>query len=308
MRKLFRTVCEHKLCISIFTVIIVIIFLLLYIATSLSNLASHNGSDVAMLGTSMRFESGPDFKRAIEDSKKILEEYMNYMEDRYLADTLRIFCSEYSPKKGLGRALNTLKNAEGSQEDFAKSIWLAGEQVEQYRMKAETFPIFKLALHKYQKVPCELVVDIEDALENSQKSLADHEKNPTLENAVRSCEDNRRTMLLLFLARAGYNSGHNELFDKFQEIVKAAKESKIKRAAELSDGDPEKRFLIEIICESEQRRSEILDFLKTDNMDKALTLMWESIEKAYHLRPIILELSSKVGYGESWQKRNETGS
>lgn len=308
MRKFLQILRDHKLRVSIGTVIIILIVFSAYIRIGVGDLVAHNGCDVAMLGTSMQFESGPDFKSANEGHIEILRKYINYMEDRYLADILRVFYGEYSPTEGLGRALNTLKNAEGSQVKFAKAIWLAGEQVEQYRMKAAAFPKFELVLHKYQKVPDELVGDIKKALENSQKSLDDFEENQTLENAVRSCEDNRRTMLLLFLARAGYNSGHNKLFDKFQEIVKAAKESKIKRAAELADGDPEKRFLIEIISKSEQRRSDILDFLKTDNMDKARTLMWESIEKAYHLRPIILELSSKVGYGESWQKRKGTGS
>ncbi len=272
MRKFFQTLCKHKLCMSIGIMIIIIMFLS-YVSISVGNLVSHNACDVSMLGSEMLCESGPDFKSASEDNIKMVETYTNRMEDKYLAGILRVFCKEYSPMKGFEKALKTLKKAkDSSQEECAKAIWLAGEQVEQYRMKAETFPnLVQLVLHKYQKVSDELVKDIKIALDESKKSLERFKKNPTLENAVYSCEDDRWTMLLLFLARAGYNSGHSKLFDDFQKIVKAAKESKENIVVRLPKDDPRKEFLT-IISDSEQRRLKILEAMQANDMYTALEL------------------------------------
>lgn len=149
----------------------------------------------------MLCESGPNFKLAAERHINMLQEYTTHMENKYLCSILRIFYEEYTPTKGFEKALKTLKEAKGgSQEECAKAIWLAGEQVERYRMQAAAFPSLKLILHKYNKVPDELVGDIRTAVDESQKSLGRFKKKPTLKNAVFLCEDDRWTMLLLFLA------------------------------------------------------------------------------------------------------------
>ena len=109
-----------------------------------------------------------------------------------------------------------------------------------------------------------------------------------LENAVFLCEDDRWTMLLLFLARVGYNSSHEKLFDEFHELEKEVRVEEQKLFDKLPADDHEKRFIGHII-QSEHRRLYVLEAFKIGDVRKARTLMWETIEIAYHERPAILE-------------------
>jgi len=89
-------------------------------------------------------------------------------------------------------------------------------------MMAATFTKLRWDTNRYQRVSNELAESIEKAIDRSQKPLDRFKNDKTLKNAVFLCEDDRWTMLLLFLARAGYSSGHNKLFDDFRKIVDAA--------------------------------------------------------------------------------------
>jgi hypothetical protein len=265
-------------------------------------LVAHNASDASLIGIEMLCESGPDFKKAADRHVRMLKKYTAHMEDKYFAGFLRVFCDEYSPTKGFERALKTLEDAQdSSQEECARAIWLAGEQVEQYCMKATGFPKLGPSLRKYQNVPDELVGDIEKALAESEKSLERFENDRTLKNAVFLCEDDRRTMLLVFLARAAFSSGHNDRFDAFQKIVQKARgiEEELSGKPELSDL---KKQFFDHIARSEERRIRILGALRVGDMHRARTLMWETIEKAYHERPLILEFTAEVDYGKGWER------
>ena len=151
-------------------------------------------------------------------------------------------------------------------------------------MKAASFSRFKPVLHKYQKVPDELVGDIRRALDKSQKSLERFKKNPTLENGVFLCEDDRWTMLLFYLARAGYNSSHEKLFLEFHKLEKDVRVEEQKLFDKLPDDGHEKRFVGHII-QSEQRRLHVLEAIKLGNMQEARMLMRKTIERAYHGEP-----------------------
>lgn len=310
MRKFFQTPRYHKLRISICTVIIILIVFLAYIRIGVGDLVAHNASDTSMIGIEMLCESGPNFKLAVKQNIKMLEKYTTHMENKYLGSILRVLFlyEEYTPKKGFEEALKTLKEAkDSSQEECARAIWLAGEQVEQYRMKAASFLILNSRFHKYQKVPEKLVEDIKKARNQSKKSFERFKENPTLENAVFLCEDNRWTMLLLFLARAGYNSNHEGIFDEFRTFHELEKKVTVEEQKLIDklppDDDHKKRFIAHII-QSEQRRLDVLEFLKVGDMSKARTLMWKTIEIAYHEREAILEFTAAVGFGEGegWER------
>lgn len=307
MRKFLQILRDHKLSVSIVTVIIFLI--LAYTRIGVGDLVAHNASDTSMIGIEMLCESGPNFKLAAERHIEMLREYTTHMENKYLGSILRILYGEYTPTKGFEEALKTLEKAkDGKQEECARAIWLAGEQVEQYRMKAASFSKSKTVLHKYQKIPDELVGDIRAALDESQKSFERFKKNPNLQNAVFLCEDDRWTMLLLFLARAGYNSSHKELFDEFREFHDFLEKEVTVEEQKLIDSlptndDHKKRFIAHII-QSEQRRLDVLEFLKVGDMSRARTLMWKTIEIAYHEREAILEFTAGVGFGEGeeWKR------
>lgn len=285
---------SSKLRIFIGAVIIILIVFFSYIRIGVDDLVAHNASNASMIGIEMLCESGPNFRFAAEQHIKMLHEYIPHMENKYLGGILELFYEEYTPTKGFEKALITLNEAKNkSQEGCAKAIWLAGEQIEQYRMKAAGFVIFDSRLHKYQKVSDELVADIKDALGESKKSAFRFKKNPTLENAVFLCENDRWTMLLLFLARAGYNNGHNELFDEFHELEKQVIVEEQKLSEKIVGS--QKKFL-EHFIQRLQRRLCVLEALKAGDDRKTCALMWETIEIAYHEREAILEFIEDVDW------------
>ncbi len=304
MRKLLEPLRKYKRQLFILAVVFIVVIMFLHIVPTLGNLVTHNASDVSLLGIELLNESGPDFKDAAKKHLEKLKTYTEHMEDKYLAEILSVFWSEYSPKEGFARAKETLKEANDvsfSQEECAKAIWLAGEQIEQYRMKSASFLKLGFGGYKYLAVSDELVEDIKLSINESKKSLERFKKNRTLKNAVWLCEDNRWTMLLLFLARTGCNSGHEKLFDEFHELEKEVQVEEQKLFDKLPDADPKKRFLGHII-QSEGRRLHVVEALKVGDMRKARTLMWEAIEIAYHNRPIILEFTAAVNYGKGWKR------
>lgn len=298
----------YKLCISM-GIVVILLSVLLYIRVGVGDLVAHNASDTSIIGIEMLCESGPNFKLATKGHINILQEYTTHMENKYLGGILGILHEEYTPTKGFERALKTLEEAkDSSQEECARAIWLAGEQVEQYRMKAASFSKPKTVLHKYQEVPDELVRDVRTSLGKSNKSFERFKKNPILENAVFLCEDDRRTMLLLFLARAGYNSSHEELFGEFcafHELEKkvTAEEQKLFDRLQDDDSQMRKRFVGHIL-QSEKRRLYVLESLKVGDLHKARTRMWETIEIAYQQREAVLEFTAAVafGQGEEWER------
>lgn len=83
--------------------------------------------------------------------------------------------------------------------------------------------------------------DIRKALEQSIEASRLFEEKPTLTNAVKSCEANRRTMLLLFLARFGHNDQEN--LDKFKDIVRKLLKAKKERANQFTDSNAQRQLL-----------------------------------------------------------------
>lgn len=107
-----------------------------------------------------------------------------------------------------------------------------------------------------------------------------------IETALHSCERNRKTMLLLFLVRSSYERPEvASLFTRFRAVVEECRNSKIAVAAVLTDDDPRKEFLQEIIAVSEQRRLQILNAIKAGDMYEACDLMLNTIEGAYSNSP-----------------------
>jgi hypothetical protein len=147
-------------------------------------------------------------------------------------------------------------------------------------------------LNEYRKVPKDLSEAIKNALKESKAASELFDEVPTLENAIHSCECNRKTMLLVFLAR---RARQNQFIDEFQEIVKSHYKNEIDVIGEIRKDydDPRKEFLA-VIVQSEQRRERILIDIKNRNIPEAIEHMWDAIGVASSRRDYLLKLSEKV--------------
>lgn len=271
----------------------------LYIGISFAEIVRDDCDDASILACEMICETGPDFKVLIESSslETILRSYSKYLEHKHLASLLRVLTG-YSAENNLAAALQTVSDIdiESSQKEVANNIWRAGEEVMLFRLNTPRLLPRSIRLHEHRKVPKELVIDIKEALEGSRKALRLLNEKPSLERAVYSCEANRQTMLLLFLAR---NSGLNKLFDDFQKIVEACRDRKIDLAKRIQNDDPRKEF-ITMTAEFDQRRLDMLDALNKGDIQQAIDLMWKSIKIAYSRREALLELCNKLRGHPSW--------
>jgi len=269
----------------------IIIYAFLYTGISFAERVQDNSDDVSILAYEMICETGPNFSEQAANHTIFLANYSKYLEPRYIPSLISILKSE-STENGIATAQEIMSNIDikGSQEESAKGIWKAGEAIMLGRLKAPKFFPRGIRLHEYEEIPQELLIDIKKALEESRKALRLLKEKPTLEYAVNSCEANRATMLLSFLAR---NSGQNDLFDEFKEIVEECLKIKMEAAYRLPDNDPRKVF-IEMTAEFDQRRIYILEALENRDMQKAIDLMWEAIDIAYSRRDALFELCEKL--------------
>lgn len=287
----------YKNPLSIFICYVIIVFLS-YIGISLGDLTSHSAYEASMLGTAMICEKGPYFEKAVENHLRRLEDFKGYLDDQRLASILGFLSDRYNPKKGLDGALATLNKAKesGRREEVAKTIWQAGEQLDQFQMKAASFPRMKIALQQYPKVPDELLLEnIDNALKLSDQALKLFQENQALITGFDLCERNRDTMLRFCRARRLLVSSSNniqELLESFQEIVNKTIEAEQSYATNLPK--PQKR-MFEIFTDSEKDRLEILNAIAVKkDIEEAYRLQCEAIEKAYHTRQEILELSKSL--------------
>ncbi|MBA7630582.1 hypothetical protein ES703_38105 [subsurface metagenome] len=284
----------HRQNLGLFICSVFIIIALLYVGISFAEIGRDDCDDVSLLACEIICETGPFFQEPIDDHVLMLTNYAKYMEHKHLPGLLLRLLFNHSPEKVLTALSETLSNTKGSQEEVANDIWQAGEEVMLFRLKALKLLPRGISLHEYRKIPEGLSSDIQEALEQSRKASRLFDEKPTMENAVHSCEANRKTMLLLFLARSSYNIGQNKLFVDFQGIVEVCRKSKIDVANRIQeDDDPRKTFLL-LIAQSEQRRLEILYDIKDRDIQEAIERMWDAIEIAYSERTELLELCEKI--------------
>lgn len=270
----------------------IIVGVLLYSGISFAEISQRDSDDTVMLACEMLCETGPYFSESARDSglEEILANYSKYLENKWHPDILKALTGDSA--EGVITALQIVSDidVEGCQEKAANDMWRAGENVMFSRLEAPKLLPRWIRIHEYRKIPEDLLTEIKDTLEVARKAFNRSHEKQSLESAVHLCEANRKTMLLLFLAR---DSGHHELLNNFQEIVTDSEKSKRSMAAKLLNDDPRKEFL-ELIADSEQRRNNILKAMKNRDTQKMLGLVWNAIEQSYARRTDILTLSSSI--------------
>lgn len=266
-----------------------IVFFVLYGGISWAEILQEDAEAISIISCELLCETGPDFKD--NDLATLLSNYSSYLDEKHLHGLLKIFNVGNTAKNGLTDAISILEKATGSQKEVAHDIWRAGEEILYSRLVAPKFLPGTIRLHEYRSASEDLLTDIRTAINASKTAAELFDDKPSMKTAVRSCEENRKTMLLIFLAR---KSGQIELFDEFKKIVEACTRSKIEVADRLKEGVPRNEFL-KMIAESELRRAKILEAIKKRNNEKeVISLMWKAIDDSYTGRDSLLELCPKV--------------
>ncbi len=257
----------------------------LHIATGVPELIIHNydealmlAADALVLATEPTSKIGPDLAEESIDNAEIVRKYVDHLERGYLCHVVRWLYPEQHLKRQLSSLWPTLKKAPRGDEEGARKVLLAtGTQIDKFCMRAEEFSSRPLIWFKSERLPAELITDLNNALTRSHKQVDILVKSPNMENALESCMANRRTMLMLFLARLGYNEKGR--INQFLSDARKARDQKRTLAEGMKDVR-NKRALLEW-ANSEQRRINILEAMLANDMDKVRELLRETIEKAY---------------------------
>jgi hypothetical protein len=286
----------------------VIIVLLSYAGISLANLTSHHAYDASMLATTMICDTGPCFEKAVEHHIRRLEDFKDYLDDQCVGGILGFLSGRYNPKKDLDDALATLKKAKdsGSREECAKAIWQAGEQLEQFQMKAASFPRMKIALQQHPKLPDELLLaSIDDTVKQSAQALKLFQDIQSLLTGFDLCENNRDSAIQFVQTRKlliSPSKKSQELLKTFRTIVVDTIKAEKAYATNLPKSQKSQKRMFEIFSDSEQTRLKILNAIANEDMEEAYGLQCKAIEKAYHTRQEILELSKILLVEEELEK------
>lgn len=275
IKKFFRPLIKHPFYTVITSVIIGIAF---FRCVDLPELIRQNTDDILMLSSEIIIELGPNLPEESKRHAEMVKQYSRHLEQRQLAGIVRVLYPQYSPKKTLTSLSSDLeKAAEGTEEEAKKAIWKAGLTSNQLYKLCKRFPRSFYKWFKTEKLPDWLLEDLNKALAESTLMLNKLEKERTPEAAVDSCRANRKAILLLFLARLGYDN--EEKIKYFKEEVERARDCTRKLAQENTE-DKKKHEWLSNVAKSEDRRVNILGAMLDKDMKTVRKLLTEAIKEA----------------------------
>ncbi len=272
--------------------------------------SSYNRDSALLLACELLTESGPDFQDSAHRHAKMLSAYADYMRDMPLTGLAGTLSGKSRLAEHLEEAAASLQNSPATPENAARQIWRTGQEIIILRTERAGFAAFDVLSGRKPALPASLMDDAKTAIHEARGALAEYHqarislatdappwkqedpKRFALEKAMKSCEANRRTMLLLFFARAELNEDPN-LLEEFQTIVADARREKLELAGYFPEGAPERKLLA-IIADSEERRGSILDCMRQGQMDAAQVHIWKAIEESQYRRATVLELCRQI--------------
>ncbi len=232
--------------------------------------------DIHVLASELLNELGPEFNDESKRHAEIIKKYTDHLKQRHLAILTRIIYPAHSPGKLLTRTAQKLENAT-TDEDARNAIWESGVEIDQLRMKAERFPRSPIELFDSEDLPEWLLNDLDEALADSAEMVDKLENEKTKDAAGEACRANRKSVLLLFLARLGHYS--EEKIKSFLSDVKRARDLTLLLAN--AETNKEEQNWLYGVAGSEDRRVKILEVMLANDMGNARKLLRESIEKAF---------------------------
>ena len=178
--------------------------------------------------------------------------------------------------------LPALEKAVEEQDDemAKKAIWRAGEATNKLYMRGKRFPWSPIDWFNSEDLPNWLLTDLNNAFVESHKLVNKLKSDQTQEAAIEACVANRRTILLLFLARLGYDD--QKTIREFLSDVKLSYDY-TNAVADKEENKETKEEILKV-ARSENRRVKILEAMLANDMDKVCDLLREAIEKAFEER------------------------
>ena len=258
----------------------VLVAIALYVGIDIliAELVRQNTYDIHMLASEMIIELGPDLAYESGQHAEMIKQYNKHLEQRQLAGILRVLYPKYSPEKALASSLSGLeKAAKGKEEEAKKAIWQAGLASHRLYRLGKRFPQSPYKWFESEGLPDWLLIDLDNALDDSSKMVYKLEKEKTPEVAVESCRANRRAILLIFLARLSYDN--EEKIKHFLSDVEKARDCTISLARK--EKDKKKQEWLYEVAKSEDRRVQILEAMLANKIDRVCDLLREAIETAF---------------------------
>jgi hypothetical protein len=248
----------------------------------LAEVIRQNSYPIHLLASEQLNELGPCFIGEGGRHVEMIKKYTKHLERRQLAVLVRVLYPKYSPKKMFASVLPALEKAVEEQDDemAKKAIWRAGEATNKLYMRGKRFPWSPIDWFNSEDLPNWLLTDLNNAFVESHKLVNKLKSDQTQEAAIEACVANRRTILLLFLARLGYDD--QKTIREFLSDVKLSYDY-TNAVADKEENKETKEEILKV-ARSENRRVKILEAMLANDMDKVCDLLREAIEKAFEER------------------------
>lgn len=248
----------------------------LVVNIGLADLARQNSLPIHMLTVELLTEVGPCLITESSEHAQMVRLYVDHLEKRQLAGVLRVLYPGCSPEKTLTSTLSGLEKAE-SDEDAWNAIWKAGVVSNKLYKFGKRFPRSPIAWFESENLPDSLLGDLEESFARSHEIVNGFETQLTRENALQVCRVNRKTILLLSLARLGYNN--KEKIEQFRRDAERAHEYTMIVAAKQTEEKAKKEVIS--WAHSEARRARIVEKMLANDMDGACELLRKAIKIAF---------------------------
>lgn len=261
----------------------VIIGLALYVGTDifLAELIRQNSYGIQMLSIEMLIEHGPEYATEGKKYVEVIDQYyIKHLEQRKLAGILRFLYPSLSPQKILASTKEALeKAAEGDEEEAKEAIRQAGQVINQLFQRSERFPRSPVRWFESEHVPDWSLTDLDDAFDTFHDQINELENAQTLnvaEDECRiSCRYGRRALLLLFLARLGYDNEEQKI-ERFLSDTRKAVDLELN----FEETYPTEKQLFCNWAKNMELRAKVVESMLSDDMDRACMLLRETFERA----------------------------
>jgi hypothetical protein len=253
-----------------------------YTDTMLSELARGNADACLMLATEFLNEQGPDFIETRRLHAEMLELYVRHMKQRHLSPLLDLLYPELSPDRQLYPVMLTLKKPLWEQQAAREEIRASARTISELAKNIEDSFHTIHATRKFESLPDRPLQDLNEFIDESRELADRYAKDPTIANAAEVCLANRRTVLLVFLARTICQDPpwlvKLQCFRATMERVRAIGAAMSQTATVQGD-----RLLYRWYSDSAERRIEILDAIMGNDMPTARYLLRRAVEEAYEV-------------------------